>query len=92
MSMKKNSAEPKNGMKRNNRPNAKQTPARNALREKVHQLTAEVERLREENALLKKNLVSLLHEDIPVDKGILKKAAKGPSIVEMIAELKNSGD
>jgi hypothetical protein len=78
---------------RNGKPKAnKQTPAHNVLREKVHQLTAEVERLREENALLKRNLVSLLHEDIPVDKGILKKAAKGPSIVELIAELKNSGD
>ena len=63
-----------------------------ATHEEVLRLRQEIQLLRHENILLKRNLVALLHEDIPVDKRLLKLSVRDPSIVELIADVKNSGD
>jgi hypothetical protein len=56
-----------------------------------YQLEKDVQELREQNRQLMRSLGALLCEDIPINKRVmLSQAAKGPSLIELIAELESA--
>jgi hypothetical protein len=94
---KKTQAAPKKSGFGNRKRNAKGHKAKSRLRpspsirQERDELRLVIAELRAENRLLKRNLASLMFEDVVIDKeAILKEAATQPSLEEAIAGLENT--